>query len=143
MSLTSRRNLVLLTVALSSALAGYGVAAVHLKRSEVVDRAMTATAELWYFYELLRTVQVGDTKHALPTMATRADLFVSTVSEADDGLLNEEQREFRAKVLKAYRTFRDAHPEYYVAAPQMPAQEREELLRMQRKVSEFLKRATN
>jgi len=136
----NRRNLIYLTAALSFAFVGYGVAALQTKRAEAVERAMTATAELWYFYEVLRTLQDGDTKSALGATAIKADHAVWQIAEAEDRLLSKEQREFRTRVLKDYRSFREAHPALYVLSPQIGQQEREDMLRTQREVSEFLKR---
>lgn len=136
----SRRNLIYVIAALAFALIGYGVATLQAKRAETRERAMTAVAELWYFYEVLRTLEDGDAKLALGATAIKADILVSQIAEAEGRLLSEEQREFRTRVLKDYRAFRERHPALYVLPSQIGAEAKEDMLRTQREVSEFLKR---
>ena len=138
----TRHNVAYATVALLFGLIGYGAAAFLTKRTAVVENAMTATAGLWYSYEVLRTLEGGDAKSALQATALKADQFVSQIAEAEDRTLSEEQGEFRERVLKMYKTFRDAHPSLYALPSQIGAQEKDDMLRKQLEVSEFLKRKT-
>ena len=59
MRILIRRNLVYVVAAISFAGVGYGVATFQAKRAEARDRAMVATAELWYTYELLQSRQIS------------------------------------------------------------------------------------
>lgn len=140
MHILTRRNLIYLIAALALVVVGHGVANYQARRTEVRDRAMSATAELWGSYELLRTLKDGDTKAALNATAIRADVLVSQIAQAQDRILSEEQREFRTRVLTKYRRFREAHPALYVLPAQIDSRDRQDMLRMQQDVTDFLKR---
>jgi hypothetical protein len=137
-----RRNFLYVLAAVCLISVGYGLAILQLKRTDVLDRAMTATAELLYSYELLQTLQNGDTKTALNGIAIKADHLVSEIAEVEDRRLNEDQREFRKRVLTKYKSFRDTHPALYVVPSQIDARTRADMVRTQQEIGEFLKKAT-
>lgn len=131
----TRRNVFYLASVLVSAALAYAAAIMHTNRLE----AIRAVPEVWYFYELLRTMERGDSQAARVAIAYKADEALQTVAEVDP-LLGAEERKFQAKVLKEYRAFRETHPNLYEFPSYMPPENKDEWIRRNRVLSDFLKK---
>ena len=131
----TRRNLFYLASVLVSAALGYAAAIMHTNRTE----ATRAVPEVWYFYELLRTMERGDLQAVRVGIAYKADEALQTIAEVDP-LLGAEERKFHTKVLKDYRAFREAHPSLYEFPSYMPPEKKDEWLRRNQALSAFLKK---
>jgi hypothetical protein len=141
-SYLTRRNAICAIAALSFALLGYGVATFQAKRAHAMEEAIRATTDLWYFSEVLRVHKGGDTSSAINATALKADLLVSQIAETEDRELTAQQQEFRIRVLKAYKSFRDTNEGLYALPSQLEGEARQEMLHTQRAVGDFLTRAT-
>lgn len=131
----TRRNYRCLALALICAVIGYGAAIWHTQRTAGIN----AVAELWYLQEVLLNLENGDSQAARAAIALKADQALETIAEGKYPLLGAEQREFRSKVLNRYREFRETHRELYELFFPIPPESKDELIRRDRALSNFLK----
>jgi hypothetical protein len=115
---------------------GYAGAIVHTKRTE----AKAAVTDLWYFYEVLSSMEKGRSDSARAAIAHKADQALGIVSESDYLLLGAEYHEFKSKVLKRYRGFREANQDLYKFPSAMPQDKESEWTRTDRGLADYLKK---
>lgn len=138
-----RQHIKFLVVALVCISLGYGIAVLNIKRLSTNERTADAVARLWSFHQVLLSMESGEPKFARLAIAMEADSALATIAETEHQLNDPELRKFQSKVLKAYRAFRETHPDLYKAPPDVAAGKRDEWIQRDRTLSDFLTKSVN
>ena len=94
------RTLLWLVLAAACAAIGYAVGAMQTKRVAAIEQAGYAVADLWYFQEVLTSMEAGELHPAGVAIAFKADEALKRIADSDYDPLTQEHRQFRSKVLK-------------------------------------------
>jgi tRNA(Leu) C34 or U34 (ribose-2'-O)-methylase TrmL len=98
-----------------------------------------AVAELSYLQELLMALEREDSHAARATIALKADHALETIMDDHYLLFGTETREFQSQVLKAYRGFRETHPDIYQLSSNLMPEKKDEWLQRDKALSDYLK----
>ena len=85
------------------------------------------------------SLENGDSRIASATIAFKADHALEAIIEGHILMFGPDAQEFRYQVLKAYRGFRETHPEIYQLSANLIPENKDEWLRRNEAFSKYLK----